>query len=430
MKSIRVGLCALVAFAVIAQGTTEAWSEAVLEIGAGLLLVCWCVTVLRAESIELRGNVLLGPLVGLWILAMVQSLPGMSAYEFATRIELLKGSAVLVLIFLAVQSFRTVDEWREFVWFLLALGFVVSLLGIVQHFTFNGKMYWFREMKYGGVPFGPYVDRNHFAGFVELVVPPGLAVLVLRAERRDLLPLVAVFTLLPIGGLFLAASRGGIIAFFCEIIVLTVLVALRPKDWKTLAAGALILFLASAMVAWIGIGRSLERFSEYRALEVTKARRVEMTRDSWRIFLDHPVLGTGFGTLQQVFPRYETLYDGLVVNHAHDDYVELLADAGIAGGLLGAWFLALLFWQGAKSLKASRSTLDLALHIGALTACVGLLVHSFSDFNFHIPANALIFMLLAALATSSTAPLGPLRVPTSSAKAPLIGEFRSLGERR
>jgi O-antigen ligase len=291
-------------------------------------------------------------------------------------------------------------------------------------------MYWFREMKYGGVPFGPYVDRNHFAGFVELVVPPGLAVLVLRAERRDLLPLVAVFTLLPIGGLFLAASRGGIIAFFCEIIVLTVLVALRPKDWKTLAAGALILFLASAMVAWIGIGRSLERFSEYRALEVTKARRVEMTRDSWRIFLDHPVLGTGFGTLQQVFPRYETLYDGLVVNHAHDDYVELLADAGIAGGLLGAWFLALLLWQGAKSLKASRSTLDLALHIGALTACVGLLVHSFSDFNFHIPANALIFMLLAALATSSSAPLGPLRVPTSSAKAPLIGEFRSLGERR
>ena len=430
MKAIRVGLCALVGFAVIAQGTTEAWSEAVLEIGAGVLLVWWCVTVLRAASIEVRGNALLWSLGGLWILAMLQSLPGMSAYEFATRIELLKGSAVLVLIFLAVQAFRTVQDWREFVWFLLALGFVVSLLGIVQHFTFNGKMYWFREMKYGGVPFGPYVDRNHFAGFVELVVPPGLAVLVLRAERRDLLPLVAVFTLLPIGALFLAASRGGIIAFFCEIIVLTVLVAMRQQEWKTLAAGVLVLFLASAMVAWIGIGRSLERFAEYRALEVTEARRAEMTRDSWRIFLDHPLLGTGFGTLQQVFPKYETLYDGLVVNHAHDDYVELLADGGIAGGLLGAWFLAQLFRQGAKSLRASRSSLDLALHIGAITACVGLLVHSFSDFNFHIPANALIFMLLAALATSSSAPLGPLAVPAASAKAPLIGEFRFTGERR
>jgi len=430
MKGIRVGLCALVAFAVLAQGTTEAWSEGVLEIGAGLLLVWWSVTVLRGELIELRGNILLAPLVGLWIVAVVQSLPGMSAYEFATRIELLKGSAVLVLIFLAVQSFRTVQDWREFLWFLLALGFVTSLLGIVQHFTFNGKMYWFREMNYGGVPFGPYVNRDHFAGFVELVVPPGLAVLVIRAERRDLLPLVAVFTLLPIGALFLAASRGGIIAFFCEIIALTVLVAMRQKDWRTLAAGAVVLLLASAMVAWIGIGRSLERFEGYRSLEVTEARRVEMTRDSWRIFRDHPLLGTGFGTLQQVFPKYETLYDGKVVNHAHDDYVELLADAGAVGGLLGACFLALLFWQGAESLKAGRSILDLALHIGALTACVGLLVHSFSDFNFHIPANALIFMLLAVLATSSAAPRGPLPVPTPIAKAPLLGGFRALGERR
>ena len=410
MKAIRVGLCALVAFAVLAQGTTEAWSEAVVEIGAALLLVWWCIAVMREEPIEVRWNALLGPLAGLWTVAMLQSLPGLSAYEFVTRIEWLKGSALIVLVFLAVQAFRTVQDWRDFVWFLLALGFAASLLGIVQHFTFNGKMYWFREMRYGGVPFGPYVNRNHFAGFVELVVPPGLAMLVLRAERKDLLPLLGILTLLPIGGLFLAASRGGIIGFFCEIVMLIVLVAMRGAGWKTLAAGGVVLFLASAMIAWIGVGRSLERFSQYRSLEVTEARRVEMTRDTWRIFLDHPVLGTGFGTLQTVFPRYETLYDGLVVNHSHDDYVELLSDAGVVGGLLGAWFLVLLFWRGAKSLGASRSTLELALHVGALTACFGLLVHSFSDFNLHIPANALIFLLLAALATSSTAPLGPTPV--------------------
>jgi O-antigen ligase len=388
----------------------EAWSEAVVEIGAALLLVWWCVIVLREEPIEIRGNVLMWPLVGLWIVAMVQSIPGLSAYAFGTRIEWLKGSALLVLIFLAVQAFRTAQDWREFVWFLVVLGFVASLLGIVQHFTFNGKMYWFRELKYGGVPFGPYVNRNHFAGFVELVVPPGLAMLVLRSERRDLLPLLAIFTLLPIGALFLAASRGGIVGFFCEIIVIVFLVAVRQKEWKTLAVGAVILCLAAAMVAWIGVGRALERFSEYRSYEVTEARRLEMTRDSWRIFLDHPLLGTGFGTLQQVFPRYETLYDGLAVDHAHDDYVELLANAGIIGGLLGACFLALLFWQGAKSLQASRGALDLALHIGAIAACIGILIHSFTDFNLHIPANALIFLLLATLATTSTAPLRPVPV--------------------
>jgi O-antigen ligase len=412
MKGARIGVCALVAFAVLAQGATEAWSEGVLEIGAAVLLVWWCVVLLRAEPIEVHGNVLLWPLAGLWIVAMLQSLAGFSAYEFATRIEWLKGSAMIVVVFVAVQSFRTVKDWRGFVWFLLSLGFFASLLGIVQHFTFNGKMYWFREMHYGGVPFGPYVNRNHFAGFVELVVPPGLAVLVLRGERRDLLPLLALFTMLPIGALFLAASRGGIVAFFCEMIVLIVLVAMRQTEWKTLAAGAMVLVLATAMVAWIGVGRAIERFAQYQSLEVTEARRLEMTRDSWKIFRDHPLLGTGFGTLQQVFPKYETIYDGLVVNHAHDDYVELLADAGIAGGLLGAWFLVLLFWQGANSLRGSRDTTDFALHAGALTACVGLLVHSFSDFNLHIPANALIFLLLAALSTSSLAPPRPLAVPS------------------
>jgi O-antigen ligase len=430
MKSIRVGLCALVAFAVLAQGTTEAWSEAVLEIGAALLLVWWCVIVLREDPVELRGNAMMWPLAGLWIVAMVQSVPGLSAYEFATRIEWLKGTALLVLVFLAVQSFRTAQDWRDFVWFLVALGFVTSLIGIVQHFTFNGKMYWFREMKYGGIPFGPYVNRNHFAGFVELVVPPGLAMLVLRAERRDLMPLLAIFTLLPIGALFLAASRGGIIAFFCEIIVIILLVATRQKEWKTLATGGVLLLLVIAIVGWIGVGEALERFSTYRSLEVTEARRVEMNRDSWKIFMDHPILGTGFGTLREVFPKYETLYDGLVVDHSHDDYVELLANAGIVGGLLGAWFLALLFWQGARSLQSSRGTLDLALHIGALAACAGILVHSFSDFNLHITANALLFLLLATLATSSTAPPGPLAVPSSSTKAHLRGELRSPPGRR
>jgi len=431
MKGVRIGICVLVAFAVLAQGTTEAWSEAVLEIGAAALLVWWCVVTVREEPIEVHGNMLLAPMAGLWLVAMLQSLTGLSAYEFATRIEWLKGSALLALVFVTVQAFRSVKDWRNFVWFLLALGFFASLLGIVQHFTFNGMMYWFRQMKYGGVPFGPYVNRNHFAGFVELVVPPGLALLVLRGERRDLLPLLALFTLLPIGALFLAASRGGIISFFCEIILLTVLVAMRQTEWRTLAAGAVVLLLAIAMVSWIGVGRALDRFAQYRTLEVSQARRVEMTRDSWRIFRDHPLLGTGLGTLQQVFPRYETMYDALVVNHAHDDYVELLADAGIVGGLLGASFLVLLFWQGARALGESRSTTDFALHGGALTACVGLLIHSFSDFNLHIPANLLIFLLLATLATSSPEPPGPHAVrAATNMKSSLGGGSRSISERR
>ena len=194
----------------------------------------------------------MGPLLGLWAVAAVQLATRITVYPFLTRVELLKYTALLALFFLCVQSYRTLEHWRGLVWFLLMLGFCVSLFAILQHFTFNGKLYWVRELRYGGIPFGPYVNRNHFAGLMELLIPPGLAVLVLGAERRDQLPLIALFTLLPIGALFLSASRGGIMSFLAEIALLAVLILLRRRERKELAAAGLVVVLAIALVSWLG----------------------------------------------------------------------------------------------------------------------------------------------------------------------------------
>ncbi|HYA61956.1 MAG TPA: hypothetical protein VED66_02055, partial [Candidatus Sulfotelmatobacter sp.] len=136
MRLLRAGICSMVAFAVLAHGAVEPWSEAVLEIGAGLLLVLWCALVLHEENPEVNWNNLLWPLAGFWLIAAVQSLGRLTVYPFATHIEWLKGSALVLLVFLAVQAFQTADQWRKFVWFLLILGFVVSLFAIIQHFTF------------------------------------------------------------------------------------------------------------------------------------------------------------------------------------------------------------------------------------------------------------------------------------------------------
>jgi O-antigen ligase len=401
MKIIRIGICALVTIAVLAHGTVEPWSEAVLEVGAAVLLVVWAWNAAIRKEDKIIWNPLLWPLFGLWGVAALQLAAGITVYPFLTHQELLKCSALLALFFLFVQSYRTREQWHGFTWFLLALGFSVSLFAILQHFTFNGKLYWVRELRYGGIPFGPYVNRNHFAGLVALLIPPGLALLVLRAERHDRLPLVALFTLLPIGALFLSASRGGIMSFLAEVGLIALLIVLRRRERRGLAAAALIAVLAAVLVSWLGIGRALERFASYKQLEVGEGRRIEMLHGSWRIFLDHPVAGTGLGTLQEVYPRYETMYDGLVVNHSHNDYVEVLAEAGVIGGLFGLAFLVLLFRTGWKNLAADRERTELAYHAGALIACCGLLVHALVDFNFHIPSNALIFLLQAAIATSS-----------------------------
>ena len=398
MSAIRAGICALIAFAVLAHGGVEPWAQAVLEVGAGLLLLIWA-WLFAMEQEEMVWNPLFAPLAGVWVIAAVQWGAGFSLIPFLTRLELVRYSALLILFFLCVQSYRTRADWRGFVWFLLILGFCVSLFGILQHFAWNGKLYWIREMRYGGMPFGPYVNRNHFAGLMELLIPTGLAIIVLEAEDRDRLPLLTLFTLLPIGALFLTASRGGIVSFFVEMGCLAALVFWRRREKKALVAAELVAVLAIVVVFWLGIGGALERFAGYKKLEVTEGRRVGMFYSSLRIFRDYPVLGTGLGTLQEVFPRYDTIYDGYIVNHSHDDYAEALAETGAVGGIFFFSFLGLLGWKAWKNLAADRDQKNLAYHVGAVVACIGLLVHSFVDFNFHIPSNALVFLAQAALAT-------------------------------
>ncbi len=134
-----------------------------------------------------------------------------------------------------------------------------------------------------------------------------------------------------------------------------------------------------------------------------------MLEDSWRIFLDHPGAGTGAGTLVTVYPQYASFDDARLVDHAHNDYVELLAETGIVGGLCALGFVVLLFRRALTNLQSDQSAFILAARTGALVACSGLLLHSLVDFNLHIPSNALLFALLASLATSSLE-----RQPTTS----------------
>ena len=378
----------------------EPWSEAVWETGAAILLLIWAATAVRNPDIPIIWNPLLFPLVAFWAIGAGQYATGVSVLPYLTGVELVRFTTLVALFFLTVQSFRTRGQWRSFIWFLLLFGFCVSLFGILQHFTWNGKIFWLREVPLRSAPFGPYENRNHFAGFVELMIPSGIAILILRGERRDQLPLLALFSVLPIGALFLSASRAGIISFLAGTAILFLLVILRRREAKSLAAAAVLMALAIAIVSWLGIDSAMRRFAEYKGLEVSEARRVAMVRGTIHLFLDHPLLGTGLGTFQEVYPRYDTVYDGLIVNHSHNDYAEALAETGVAGGACLLAFFVLLFWRAWKLIRDDQNERNLAYHMGAIVACSSLMIHSLADFSFHIPANAFLFLVQAALATT------------------------------
>jgi O-antigen ligase len=400
MRIIRAGVCGLVVFGVLAHGAVEGWARAVLGTGAGLLFLAWAVHVYFDEARQIVISPLLPPLAAFSIVVLGQLVFHASASAYNTRLELQLLVTYLIILFVAVQAFRRLEDWRGFVWFVMVFGFLVAIFGILQHLTFNGKLYWFREMRYGGIPFGPYVNRNHFAGLMELVIPVALVPLAMGKVRRERWFLVGLFAMLPMGALFLSASRGGIVSFGVELAAFVLLMVLQRRAGKHALVGGMVLMVAVLMVSWLGVKQVLERFSSLQTLEVSVGKRASMRGDTWRIFLDHPWTGTGLGTLQTVYPRYETLYDGKIVNHTHNDYLEALAETGLLGGLCCAWFLGVMFLESLRRLTESSHSFAATLHLAGLVGCTGFLVHSLVDFNLHIPANALLFFLMAILATS------------------------------
>lgn len=407
MSVIRIGICSLLVFAVLTDGGVPDWSTAVLEIGAALLFVLWGFVTLRRRQIDVRSNWLYLPVLALIVFCAAQKFCGLSLYPYATKIELLKWIAYFALAFLAVETFRTPEQSNRFAVFLLSFGFVVALFAIAQHYTFNGKLYWFVALPQSSEPFGPFVDRDHFAGFIELTAPFGLAMLLHGTCRGEKAAFVALFTAVPIATLVLCGSRGGIAGFAFASLFLILVWQSRNIKIRQLLAFASLIILCGALVFWLGASATIQRFGALTVGDLSRDQRVSMDRDTLRIFRDHYTTGTGLGTLETVFPQYETTYTGRVVDHAHNDYLELLAETGVIGGLLGLAFIVLLFRQGFANLNWPERQSDRAFYAGALAACSALLVHSFVDFNLHVPANALLFLLLATLASADARLLDP-----------------------
>jgi len=401
MNLVRIGLFGVITFAVLSHGAVEPWARAVLECATGGLTVVWALQFLYAEPQRpIVLPQLLFPLAAFSLVVLMQWALGLTASRFSTGTELRLWLCLVILVFLAAQVLPSLAEWRSFAWFTMLLAFFVAGLGILQHLTFNGKLYWFREMHYGGIPFGPFVNRNHFAGFAELVLPMSLVPLLLGRVRRERLVIVSILAVIPVAALLLSASRGGIISFGAELAFLLLVLVLKRAHGRTTYVAGAVLLGAFALASWLGVNQILARFASLQYLEVTESKRASMRHGTWRIFADHPVLGTGLATLQQVYPPYETLYDGRIVNHTHNDYLETLAETGVVGGLCWAWFLGVLFVGALRFLKNEGDSFANTLRLCGWTGCCGLLVHSLVDFNLHIPSNLLLFLMMSLLATA------------------------------
>jgi O-antigen ligase len=205
--------------------------------------------------------------------------------------------------------------------------------------------------------------------------------------------------------IFLSGSRGGMFAFLCQMLFLGVLLGKKKSAQTALAAGVIMLVVIGFLTWLTSGGTVINRLatvgSETKA-ELSGGVRLTIDRDGLTMFAKKPVLGWGLGTFPIVYPQFGSFFTDRFVNHAHNDYVQLLAETGTLGFLTMLWFLVLVYRNGVRKLRHWTSDVNGAVALAALLGCTGILIHSFVDFNLQIPANAALFYVLCTIAAADT----------------------------
>ena len=185
------------------------------------------------------------------------------------------------------------------------------------------------------------------------------------------------------------------IAFVVEVILLAALTFRSTQSRRAALGSVAVCILILALLTFLGKVQVLGRLGD-----LGPDIRLDITKDSLRMFSHRPVWGWGLGTFPTVYPSYRSFYTNLFVNEAHNDYAQLLVETGLLGFALMLWFLTRLYQYGLPTSRRWEFKWDGALSLAALLGCTGILVHSFVDFNLQIPANAAFFYVLCALAPS------------------------------
>jgi O-antigen ligase len=439
-------LCASLVLSTLAYGTVHYWSLAVFQLGAALIVILWVVDGWRSRLLRLSRNVLQWPLLGLFLLGLFQLLPfgdagetgallstgvqpvrSLSLDPYATRLVLVQVLA-LFIYFAAVLAFTdSPRRLRLLVRTIIIFGFALAIFGLIQSFTSPTKVYWLRELPQS-TPFGPFINRHHFAGYMEMTLALPLGLLFSGAIEKDKRVLYIFASALMGVALIMTGSRGGIISFGALVLFLLTLTGfgLRRRNRERggserygsgsqhgsegrarlgqkgmlvragLALGLVLAFLLGTVL--LGGEDALSRFVGTVNAEDPTTGRAHFWSVTLDIIRHHPVLGTGLGAFGVVYTRYDSRNGMYRLDQAHNDYLQIVSDGGVVGLALGLFFVIALFRMGVAECR-SEDMFRRGVAMGALAGCFAVLVHSFFDFTLHTTANALLFLTIAALAT-------------------------------
>ncbi len=438
-RAIVIFIYIVLIFSTLIYGAVDSGALSILAVLSAIIIVLWSVDAWSGKRIRFSSSILQLPVLGLIAIGLIQLLPLGDAGSARELLNAVPSSALTLdphstrffvirllvcLIFFAasltfINSHRRI---RSTVIVIVVFGSIMAFFGILQFLAKPDAIYGLRPSPQA-IPFGSYVNQHHFAALMAMICGLTLGLLFGLKKAREKKLLLAIASVLMGISIILTGSRGGMLSFIGVIGFVFLMNALRkdvlatnevfrPKLRIAGIAGVsvLVVIIFGSVLLLGGEESALRVIGLQNASDDVTSGRSHYWSVAARIFLDHPFIGAGLDAFGVAFTRYDPSNGALRVEQAHNDYLQILADAGIVGFACVAAFIFLLFKRGLSAIKSAGDDFRRSAAIGALAGCFGILIHSFFDFPLRTPANAFFFLILVVIATVRVSPKENLKL--------------------
>jgi O-antigen ligase len=394
----RYSIYSLLIFTPLAIGAVQGWAISVIHLITLLALTAFLLEKSLIGDWRWIKTPLDKPILCTLILCLLSSVFSVHKYSSIWAFILLLN--YVIIFYLIVHTINTRNHLRELVYVIIFVAAFLSMFGLVKKFGCNPFPWWEydiglnKELAASSSTFG---NPNHFAGYLAMTIPLLLGFF-FTGFRSDKFFLLTILTLLMAMAIIHSLSRGGWTSAFVGLtFMFSVLLANQYVGHKTIS-----LIIIAGVFFWAFIVLANRPLVE-EILTIKQASqdasiqsRVLVWRKTVDMIRDHPILGTGPGTYSMMFTRYQP--PGFTSRYfmAHNDYLHFISEVGIPIIVVMVWMIIRFYHRGITKL-ANPSRLIRNTTLGAMSGVTALLVYSIFDFNLHIPANAILFTVLAAI---------------------------------